>query len=524
MNKRALAFALALAALAAGHLALRRYSFSLPLMSDEGEYAYEARLWSGGGLPYRDAYFQKPPMVAALYRLAYAALPGDLLAPRRLAVAFSLFTMLLLFLLSPRSWNPAARLVASALYGIWSTSPIGSVGFAANTEVFLCAFTSLGALAASRHIESPRPGRWVFLCGLASGLAFATKQTAVWTALLFGFVCLLGGRRRPDWRMGLAFLCGAALAPAAFTSYFSARGGLGALLDDVYRRNGLYASMVVLTSSGGARARWFLRAVVPQFLAGDWPAWGAALLGLAFTRARLDSVETLATLWLGAGLTGAATGLLFFPYYFLQAFPPLAVAAAIGIERLAENVRGRWPAWLAAGALCAYPVLVRGDAYFRDSPRALADRLLYPNPLFEAVDIADYIRSRTTPRDTIYVFGSEPHIYVYAGRRCATEHIFAYPLTFFPGGPAEIEQELAKLKAAGPKFIVYSCQPGSTIIVSRLGESFRDGVRDLLRRRYRLVARLDMESRRGGEARLEAVGGTPDWSSRSCLFIFERKP
>ena len=62
----------ALAALALWHVALRRHGLSLPLISDEGEYAYEARLMIQGGVPYRDAYCQKPPMIFFLYRAAYA--------------------------------------------------------------------------------------------------------------------------------------------------------------------------------------------------------------------------------------------------------------------------------------------------------------------------------------------------------------------------------------------------------------------------------------------------------------------
>ena len=141
------------------------------MMSDEGEYACEARVWAEGGLPYRDAYFQKPPMVVLLYRIAYAVSPADLLAPRKLAVCFSLLTMLTLFLLTPANWSPPARLTAPALYGVLSTSPIGSLGFAANTEVFLCGFAALAALATSRHFSAERPALWVFLSGLFSGAA-----------------------------------------------------------------------------------------------------------------------------------------------------------------------------------------------------------------------------------------------------------------------------------------------------------------------------------------------------------------
>ena len=37
--------------------------FSMPFERDEGEYAYSAWLMKDGGVPYRDAFLQKPPMV-----------------------------------------------------------------------------------------------------------------------------------------------------------------------------------------------------------------------------------------------------------------------------------------------------------------------------------------------------------------------------------------------------------------------------------------------------------------------------
>jgi 4-amino-4-deoxy-L-arabinose transferase-like glycosyltransferase len=512
-----LAFALALAALAAGHLALRRDSFNLPLMSDEGEYAYAAQAWSAGGLPYRDAYFQKPPMIVLLYRAAYAARPGDLLAPRRLAVLFTWLSMLFLFLLTPEDWGPAARLSAPAIYGVLSTSPIGSLGFPANTEVFLCAFTCLGALAAARSFKSARPAAWILLCGLASGAALMTKQTSLWTVLSFALLAAFGRKRRFDGRAAAAFAAGAAFVPALFAGYFLARGGLGAFIADAYGNNVRYASAVVGTSSVGRQFAWFLRRVAPLFAAGDWPVWAAAAWGLAGTQARWDEPETLATLWLGTGLTGAVTGLFFFPYYFLQALPPLAFAGAAGVRKLGR----KWRA-VAAAALCLYPVLIRGRAYFILPPRLEAARLLYPNPLFEAADLGEYIRERSAPEDSVYVFGSEPHVYVYAGRRAATEHIFVFPLTTFPGGEGEIAAELAKVEAASPKFVVYSTQPGSTMIASRLGERFRDGVRDLLNRRYRLAGRTDFPENPSGPPRLTPASGAADWDAPSTLFLFER--
>ena len=46
----------------------------------------------------------------------------------------------------------------------------------------------------------------------------------------------------------------------------------------------------------------------------------------------------------------------------------------------------------------------------------------------EALEIADYIRARTSPSDRIGVLGSEPEIYFYANRISATGYVYVYGL------------------------------------------------------------------------------------------------
>ena len=203
---------LGLAGLLVWHLALRRHGFALPMIVDEGEYACAARAWLSGGLPYRDSFSQKPPMTLWLYSAAYTARPSDILAPRRLALVFSWLTMLCLLMLTPKAWRWEARLAAPAVYGVLSTSPIGTLGFAANTEVFLCLFTTASALAL-------RQG-WVVAAGLAAGAALMTKQTALWTVVVFA-VLAYGSSKDQRKTAGL-FLAGAALVPLLWLIYFKA--------------------------------------------------------------------------------------------------------------------------------------------------------------------------------------------------------------------------------------------------------------------------------------------------------------
>ncbi|MBI4386280.1 MAG: glycosyltransferase family 39 protein, partial [Elusimicrobia bacterium] len=261
----------ALVGLCAWHLALRWHGFYLPMISDEGEYAYQARLLSEGGVPYRDAYNQKPPGVFFIYRVSYALLGGRDWAPRASAVLFSWLTMVFLFLLSPPAWSRSARLTAPAVYATLSTQPVGDMGFAANTEVFLAAFTAMGAWCLKRSWRGAWRG-WPVLAGLACGAAVMTKQTALWSLLAFGGTGVLLRRDSTEndeaaavfrWREALRraglYVAGCAVIPGLTYLYFGLRGASRELLEQVLWRNMDYAAILVRSGAWRDQLEWFLR-------------------------------------------------------------------------------------------------------------------------------------------------------------------------------------------------------------------------------------------------------------------------
>jgi hypothetical protein len=493
------------------HLALRRHGAGLPLLSDEGEYAYAARVWSEGGLPYRDVFNQKPPMTIAVYR-ACAALSSSPAAPRRAASLAVLLTGLALLLLSPERWSAPARLAGPLAYFVLSTTPVGDFGFPANTEVFAAAFTAWAVWAASRGTT-----RFAALSGLLAGTALMTKQTALWPVLAASVLAARRGERRWEPGAAAAFAAGAAACPVFWLGYFWARGGLAPFWDCVVAGNMRYASQAGW-SAAAEQGRFFAADLAPAFLKGSWPAWALAAFGLKGLQARWENRgELTAVLWLAGGLLAAATGLLLFPHYFLQAAPPLCLAAAFGVERL----RAGGARWAALAALALVPAAAGADFYFAKGREAVAKDLLYPSPLLETEALGGWLRARTAASDSIWVFGSEPALYVYSGRRAATRHDFVYPLTMFPKNAGPLEAELAALRAAKPVYVVYVNQPISTLFGSRLGLAFRDAVREWLASDYRLEGFVPVGREPAPFALVAA--GTPEWGEGNRLYVFKRR-
>ncbi|MBI5629356.1 MAG: hypothetical protein HY921_00550 [Elusimicrobia bacterium] len=511
----------ALAAMLAGHAALRWHGLALPMTCDEGEYAYEARLMMQGGLAYRDAYNQKPPAVFFIYRLAYgfSLWPN---APRVAALISSWATMAFLFWTTPASWSPWARLAAPAFFAVLSPAPIGDMGFTANTEVFLCLAMAICAWGVKKSWAARAPWPCLGLAGLAAGGALMTKPTCAWSVL--GFLALTCWGKALRWKAKAAvlYLAATAVAPATLAAYFWLRGGLGDFLEQAFWRNLDYVRVMANGPALALQGRWLIGTLLPQFLRGLWPIYLSALVGLYAAGPRRPE-ERLAAVWLGTSLLGIGAGFYFFPHYFLQAAPAMALAAAGGLQEAGASknslLQRTAPLLLAAALL--YPVWDRRDIYFQASPQVAARRLLYPNPLYESYPIAAYIRKHSRPTDSIYVFGSEPQIYIHSQRRAATRHITSYPLTLFPRGERDYLQEMRDLERARPKFIVYSGQPSSNLIFSPWGEMFQQAMREFLSREYRLAGEVEVSPEPSAFTTLRLLSGRPDWSRENTLYLFQ---
>ncbi|NNN06015.1 MAG: hypothetical protein HKL90_08970 [Elusimicrobia bacterium] len=466
MSRRGGAGLLALGLTLAGawQWTLRAQGRGVPLITDEGEYSVAARVWAEGGLPYRDAFSQKPPLVLLAYRAA-RAVSSDPEAPRALGALAALATLGALFFCAPASWSAAGRLAAPAAFAALSALPIGDYGFTANTEVFVNFFAALSAAAVLRGAP--------LAAGLAAGAALSAKQTALWTVLGFGALSAWTPRGFSP-RRAARFALGAAAAPAAFAVYFAARGAFHDYWACVWSGNARYTAVMLESGAFSAQLTWFTRALLPRLVGYGLPALALAGWSLHGRRAGHERpVETLAVVWFGTAIAGALTGLFFFPHYFVTVAPALALGAAAGVERLGR-ARARW-----AGALilALWPALLAPRLLFASSARERALSLLYPNPLFETQLLGAEIARRAAPGDRLHVFGSEGALFVYSGLRPATPHTLSYALTLFPKDGALGREEMARLSAAPPRFIVWSGQPLSTMIASRAGADYRDALR-----------------------------------------------
>jgi hypothetical protein len=158
-------------------------------------------------------------------------------------------------------------------------------------------------------------------------------------------------------------------------------------------------------------------------------------------------------LWglLVASGVGAAAGARFYPHYYIQLIPPLALLAAPWYAQVWSGKTkpecwwqqpGTSYLWLGLTVIAFAIAHWRGQAYQREPSQS-----------------GRYLLEHSDPEDRIFVWGQAPKIYLEAHRRPASRFVVTFPLTGYifggltgvdtrkyivPGAWGELEQDFTK--------------------------------------------------------------------------------
>ncbi len=433
----------------------------IPLERDEGEYAYIAWRLGYHELPYRDWVDQKPPAIFYIYQLALSLPFESVRAIHFAGLAFAATSACALFFLGLRFMDRFWAWLGAALFGLLGADPLVQ-GTAANTELFmLCPliFSQIAFLAAAA--KNQRNILLMVLAGALTGIAFMFKQVAILNWFLLAAAYPIFAREDKRWRsVGSFIACSAAgllMVLGLVLLYFWRHSGLHEFVENVFTHNLEYISGV------GASARleycWGTLTILARTQGIVWVCAVAGLAGL-LTSGRAKWSLFLAG-WLITSIIGVSASGYFFPHYFQQLLPPLALAAAAGAEWFTTIKSWRiFPSWSRRIAvvliLAVLPAITLWPFLFTYSP-AEAVRKIYPGNFFaEMPELARRIENVTPPERCVFVFGAEPELLFYAQRPSATRYIFLFPL-YGPYGNAREKQmaAAAEIEHALPAVGVY---------------------------------------------------------------------
>jgi len=395
-----------------------------------------------GKLPYRDFWYDKPPLSAIYYLLVGGHAGWPL---RLLDTLYVLLACWLAFRLARAWWGEAEGRLAAMLLAFYLTFylPSAAIAFAAD------ALMIVPHLAAIYFAFTGR----AFVAGLCCACAFLVNAKAVFVAAVCG-VWLLSS---------LPGLClGFALPLALAGAVASVSGTWPGYYEQVWRWGWLYAAkspVVHPVMTGLARTL-------------DWLGFHSALAGgttyAILTASRTDRAKLAS--WLVLSFAAVCLGTRFAPHYFLQLLPPMVIAGSRGIAVAFRRYRSLTVVFLSVALLV--PFVRFGPRYASLGYDALLGRS--PRWTDAVMDLDSHaaaakIRAVSQPGDTLFVWGYRPDIYVWT--RLTADGIFwdSQPLTGVPADrhlkvekpifTAATSANRGQLAKTAPKFVVDGLGP-----------------------------------------------------------------
>ena len=366
----------------AGLAALRLAHINL-LWSDEDYHLAAALEVLHGRLPYRDFWYDKPPL-AALY---YCLIGGENGWPLRLLdFAFVMVCCWLAYNLARAWWGETEGRIAAVLLAFFTTFYLtpATVPFAVDALLLL---PHLAAIYFAKE-------RRALLSGVCCAIGLLTNVKAVFVAA----TCAV-------WLMSELplFTAGVAL-PLVIAA---GAGGWLRLLPDSYNQVLRWGLMYAAGSAEPHALGTGLKRCA------DWLGFHAALLAGAFALGRKDDRFKL-SVWVLFSAAALLLGNHFAPRYFFQLLPVLVVAGARGIVIAVERY-GRLASVVLA-ILLIIPVVRFGPRYIELIAGDLAGRQTGWSDAALDVDsqqVAEFINAHKQAGDSLFVWGYRPDVYVY---------------------------------------------------------------------------------------------------------------
>lgn len=478
---------------------IRMPSLAQPAGGDQGLYAYAAQEIGRGGLPYRDAWDQKPPAIHYTYALMYGLWEDErVVAAADLAVA-CLVALILIPLGRRLTGRPGAGEAAAAiflLFGNPSFTRLSGMWLRSQCETFIALFVTGAVL-----LVVPRPGRdaspgsisaslpstaATILAGALAGIAFLYKYNAgiyllVPASALVVTAWASSARRGAHGASRARLLAGRCAALATGFALPLCLAGVAFVASgawqDLYQATVAYNLGYSGETYGGFREFAAYQASFPVERSSVDSLWMLGGLGTAvlLVSSWRQPIFVPVPVWVASAcLSIAVNSSRGLPQYFVQAGPALALAAGVGGAVL-FRLMGRLPRAILLLALAVAVVRVNQFDKLLENTlhdvRFISGRMTEDEYLarfggqretdkFAALSVrrlGEYLDGRTAPGDSVLIFGFSAGAYVHAALPSASRFYWSRPVIveFNKGmegyGPNGL---LADLEESRPKFVV----------------------------------------------------------------------
>jgi len=388
-------------------------------IDSEAMYSVVANEIVNGGRPYIDAIERKPPLLfwtyAAIFKVA-----GEFnwKALHIVALVWTLGAMAGLYVIGSELFDRNTGLIAALFYGVfqhWLTWK--NLSFDGEMLMNLPIIWAW-AIALRRSSSPLRPE--LFPAGALLGAAFLLKQPAAIAAVPVGVYLLLPSYRasrsltRTNVIVQATMLTGGFFAALGLVTIVLSQQGI--LRDAFYWTIADHDVPHVFWQKGILITLAFLGACLPLVI-------GALMASRDQSKIWTERTAERTALFglLVASAIGAAAGARFYPHYYVQLIPPLALLAAPYYARLWSRTT-QPPHWLLRPAVTYAWLALTVIAFSIEDWSGLA-------PQRVPSEAGRYLFTHSKPADRIFVWGQSSEIYLDAERRPACRYITTFPLT-----------------------------------------------------------------------------------------------
>jgi len=443
---------------------IRLRILNVPLERDEGEYAYMGQLLLKGHPPFELAYNMKYPgtsMMYAFFMLLFGQTAAGVHAGLLLV---NVISILLVFLLGKKLFNPLVALVASTSFALLTIST-ALIGSAAHATHCVTVFALAGIYLILLSNESERKKMFLFLGGLLLGAAIVMKQPGLLLAT-FGFLFAAwqewkGKDKIKRWAFHLILVgLGIVLPVAMLFLWMYAAGTFDRFWFWTYEYGNEYALMVKWDE-----AKFLLNLFwkgTSKELGSIWLLAGIGLIGV-WSKKHLLSARIFIVGFFVFALLAVSPGFYFRGHYFVMLAPAIGLLAGVGVDFFQWLMRERFRLssvqWIAPVLFVFASIagIAKMKSYlFEKTPDEISQMIYGSNPFIQSKVIGEYIQKNSSDTSKIAVLGSEPQICFYADRISASGYLYTYNL-MEPQPFNEIMQEemIEEIENANPEILLY---------------------------------------------------------------------
>ncbi len=441
--------------------------FDVPMQRDQGVYAACGSVLLHGGAPYRDCWDTKAPLTHYTYALAQLIFGIDLKGPVILSTVLTALTGIALWRVSRRWFGNGIAWAIGLTYALI----VISIPFDMNaqSEGFANLFIALSLWALLIGME--RNSRWALIgAGVALAFAVGYKYTillpagAAVGALLIVSTPIAKSRLTSWWQTGWPIAIGFVGSIALFTLYLLARGALSFAFEHLVfmltEFPKVQVNPILLLFPGESDPPLF-------YLQRTWYEFARLpilhLLGIAGSVVAIVKRRAWAwpiAIWLIASIASVYPQKVMTLYHWTLSLAPLA----LGVGALVWELR-RYRVVVVAAALLMVGNI--GLRFYADqwllvekylTGQQTKTEFYASQAIGDEIEVAEYLRDRTSPDELIWVWGNHSIMYYWSDRRSPTRFIFNSPL-MAAIGPNDYQprwkgEVLDALKAAPPTYIV----------------------------------------------------------------------